>query len=50
MYGQQWSRISKLLLKSMVKCHKRYLQLTGSDLDHAQKVTWTAEEDKILTT
>ena len=25
MYGEQWSRISKLLFKSMVQCHKRYL-------------------------
>ena len=49
MYGEQWSRISKLLFKSMVKCHKRYLQLVGSKDDHAQKISWTQEEDAILT-
>ena len=33
----------------MVKCHKRYLQLVGSDEDHAQELTWTSDEDEILT-
>ena len=35
LYGEQWSRISKLLFKSMVKCHKRYKQLTGAKDEHA---------------
>ena len=49
LYGEQWSRISKLLFKSMVKCHKRYKQLTGAGNEHAQKLSWTAVEDEILT-
>ena len=35
----------------MVKCHKRYLQLVGSEseaVDHSKRVSWSAEEDEIL--
>ena len=47
-HGLKWCRISKLLRKSMVRCHKRFLQLMGAEVDHGQKVTWTALEDEIL--
>ena len=47
-YGLRWTRISKVIGKSMIKCHKRFMQLTGAEGDHAQKVTWTAYEDEIL--
>jgi len=48
LYGEHWSRISKLMFKSMVMCHKRYLQLVNPDEEHASKISWSPEEDKIL--
>ena len=41
-----WNRISKLLLKSEIKCHKRYLELSNrSDMATAN---WSKEEDEYL--
>ena len=42
-----WNRISKLLKKSEIKCHKRYLELSGKT-DVAQ-ANWSLEEDQLLT-
>jgi len=42
-----WSRISKILGKSEIKCHKRYLEL--SDRSHIANAPWSKEEDEILT-
>ena len=47
LYGQEWSRISKLLMKSMIKCHKRYLELKNPGKADAP---WSEEEDKTLKT
>lgn len=46
-YGENsWNRISKLLRKSEIKCHKRYLELSGrSDLVGAP---WSKLEDELL--
>ena len=41
-----WNRISKLLKKSEIKCHKRYHELSGKN-DLAQ-ASWTLEEDNLL--
>ena len=38
-----WNRVSKIMHKSEIKCHKRYLELTGrSDMVSAP---WTQDED-----
>ena len=42
-----WSRISKLLGKSEIKCHKRYLEL--SDRSHMANAPWSKAEDETLT-
>lgn len=42
-----WSRISKLLGKSEIKCHKRYLELTNQS--HLANAPWSKEEDELIT-
>jgi len=41
-----WNRISKLMLKSEIKCHKRYLEL--SNRSHMVSAAWSKEEDDLL--
>ncbi len=49
MYGEDsWSRISKLMGKSQIKCHKRFLQL--SNKSHLVSIPWTKSEDILLST
>mgnify|MGYP001626756206 CR=1 FL=1 len=46
-YGESsWSRISKLIGKSEIKCHKRFLEL--SDRSHMVSVPWSKAEDDFL--
>ena len=46
-YGENsWNRISKILGKSEIKCHKRYLEL--SDRSHMVGAPWSKEEDELL--
>lgn len=46
-YGHiSWKRISKFLLKSEVRCHNRYLELTNAS--DKLRSTWSVEEDKLL--
>lgn len=42
-----WNRVSKILHKSEIKCHKRYLVL--SDRQEMASASWSKEEDKKLT-
>ena len=42
----KWRLISKYMLKSMIKCHNRYLQLTNQV--KVGEIRWTATEDKVL--
>ena len=47
-YGEQaWNRISKILGRSEIKCHKRFLAL--SNRSHMANLPWTKTEDEILT-
>ena len=47
-YGDSsWNRLSKLLGKSEIKCHKRYLELTNRN--HMVSASWSKEEDELLT-
>ena len=41
-----WNRISKILGKSEIKCHKRYLEL--SNRSHMVSANWSKEEDELL--
>lgn len=46
-YGESsWSRISKLIGKSEIKCHKRFLEL--SDRSHMVSAPWSKAEDDFL--
>ena len=47
-YGENsWNRISKIMGKSEIKCHKRYLEL--SDRSHMVSAAWSKSEDELLT-
>ena len=41
-----WNRISKLVGKSEIKCHKRWLEL--SNLSHMATASWSLDEDLTL--
>ena len=43
---KSWRYISKIMMKSMIKCHKRFLEL--SNQTDVLKTRWTEEEDAIL--
>lgn len=43
---QSWNRISKILGKSEIKCHKRFLELTNRN--HMVSASWSKEEDDLL--
>ena len=48
LYGSDnWPLISKYMLKTSFKCHKRYLLLTRQQ-NVSVKMRWTSEEDEIL--
>ena len=47
-YGDSsWNRLSKILGKSEIKCHKRFLELTNRN--HMVSASWSKEEDELLT-
>lgn len=47
-FGQSWSRISLLLAKSRISCHRRYLQLVNEFDTPDSRVIWSLEEDAKL--
>ena len=47
-FGFKDWKISKALNKSVVKCHKRYLELTANSTNASKNKLWTEEEDKFL--